>query len=88
MPLSEDQVMNLLSANALLGHGGGALSDFEHNLVVEVTARFREFKRQANVTDAEWPVLTAAIDAMRSAVAAGRSCGDVKPRLRSIGRAG
>lgn len=87
MPLTEAQVMNLLSANALLGHGGGALSDFEHNLVVEVTARFREHRRAANVTDAEWPVLTAAIEAMRASVAAGRSCALERPRLRSVGRA-
>ncbi|CAN5612115.1 hypothetical protein BH10PSE5_BH10PSE5_01490 [soil metagenome] len=87
MAITDAQAMNLLSANALLGHGGEALSDFEHNLVVEVYARFREHRRDVVITDAEWPVLTAAIEAMRAAVAAGRACAPQRARLRSIGRA-
>ncbi|MFD3263354.1 hypothetical protein [Phenylobacterium ferrooxidans] len=87
MALSDDQAMALLSAGVLLGRAPDVLSDFEHRLVSEVHGRWREHRREAVITDAEWPPLAAAIEAMRAAVAAGGDRVAVQPRLRSIGRA-
>ena len=70
MALTTDQTMKLLSAGVLLGRAGDVLSDFEADLVMTVSARFVELKGEANVTDAEWLVIDAAIDAMRPVVQA------------------
>lgn len=87
MPLSDAQVMDMLSAGVLLGRAPEALSEFEHRLVSEVHARWREHRRDTVITDAEWPALRVAIEAMRVAVAAGQASGGVQRRLRSMGRA-
>lgn len=68
MPLTDAQAMVLISAGVLSGRAVEVLSDFEAGAVREVCQRFVDHKRDAVVTDAEWPVLNAAVEAMRAEV--------------------
>jgi hypothetical protein len=68
MALSDSKAMVLVSAGVLLGRVAYVLSDFEQELVADACGRFKQHRRQAVVTEHEWPVIEAAIVAMRTEV--------------------
>lgn len=67
--LTDKEVMRMLSAGVLFGRCHHVLSQFEAETVYEAGKRFVEFKREAQVTDAEWLVIDEATEAMRKEVA-------------------
>lgn len=73
MSLSKDQALVVINAGALLPFAFGELSDFELELVSEVSFRWMRHGREAVVTDLEWPVMERAVDAMRAGLKAGRA---------------
>lgn len=74
--LSHGDVRLIGEAAVLLAAYGDQLSSFEQDTIVEVCQRFREFKREAVVTAAEWLVVGEAVRAMRRALeAADRASG-------------
>jgi len=67
MPLTDNQVLTLMSLGVLLGRvGREALTEFEQVLVREVSERWVRDRRAAQVTAEEWQVVERAIDAMRA----------------------
>lgn len=67
MTLTAAQTLALAELGHMLRHDGGALSDFEAALVVEVGERFIAFRDQTVITAAEWAVLDDARAAMQAA---------------------
>lgn len=72
MALSEDQALKIMAGGALMQFAHAELSDFELELVSEVSLRWLRHGCEAVVTDLEWPALDEAIEAMRAGVRAGR----------------
>ncbi|MCX7586568.1 hypothetical protein [Phenylobacterium sp. 58.2.17] len=66
--LTSKQSILLMSAGVLLGRASDVLSDFEVELVADVCTRYAADKADTVVTDHEWPVIEAAVGAMRPVV--------------------
>lgn len=69
MPLTDSQAMKLVVVGVLFGCAAEVLADFERQLVEDVCRRFVELRREAHVTEHEWPVIERAMVAMRAEVA-------------------
>lgn len=72
MALTHEQTLKVIAAGALMRHAFAELSDFELELVSEVSLRWLRHGMQADVTDLEWPVIDQAIEAMRAGFRARR----------------
>jgi len=72
MALSKEQTLKVIAAGAILQLAYAELSDFELELMSEVSLRWLRHGRDAVVTDLEWPVIDQAIEAMRSGFRSGR----------------
>lgn len=66
MALTDKQVLAITSAAVLLAGACHVLSDFELELVADVSRRFLRHGREAEVTDLEWPAFDEALTAMRA----------------------
>lgn len=62
--LTHEHVRRIGEAAALMTAHGDVLSDFERETIVAVCRRFRDFRREAAVSHAEWTVVETAIAAM------------------------
>lgn len=69
--LTHEHVRRIGEAAALMTAHGDVLSDFERETIVAVCRRFRDFRREAVVSDAEWTVVERAIAAMAREIRAG-----------------
>lgn len=66
MALTDKQVLAITSAAVLLAGACHVLSDFELELVADISRRFLRHGREAEITDLEWPAFEDALAAMRA----------------------
>jgi len=69
----------------LIGGYGALLSAFELETLAQVASRFSRYRREADVTPAEWDAIEPAIEAMRKAHSnACRAAAGALNHLRSL----
>jgi len=67
--LTDPQVVTIAEAAVLMRQHETVLSEFERDLIAEISARFVEFGRASVITPAEWLPFSDAVAAMRAAQA-------------------
>ncbi|ALL14288.1 hypothetical protein [Caulobacter henricii] len=65
--ITNDQAFLLISSGVLLGWYAHVLSDFEAETIADVAGRWLKHRSQTILTAAEWAVVEAAVEAMRTA---------------------